>query len=330
MTKLSILNLVPKYKDETKKDAYARAVRLAQFADKHSFERYWVAEHHNSPGVLSSATEVVLTHILDHTDRIKIGAGGVMLPNHTVYQVAERYGTMQTLFPDRVDLGIGRAPGTDIETAKLIYRDTYKQENFLEAIRLLLKYFDGDVSGLKSAPYPGVGAAVPITILGSSMNSAYVAAELGLPYSFAGHFAPHTVKAAFDIYRDNFKKSKYLDVPYTMLGVSANIGENKKDADELEFHAMQVFLQILDVDNRSEFEKIDPNNAPELTSMQKFALKAMRSLHIGGTYEDAKKTYEGFKKDYGFDELIAVSYIPEYDKLEKSFEILEDIVNEGK
>lgn len=327
MTKLSILNLVPKYKDETKKDAFDRAVKLAQFADSRSFERYWVAEHHNSPAVLSSATEVVITHILAQTERIKVGAGGVMLPNHTPYQLAEVYGTIEALYPHRLDLGVGRAPGTDLETAKLIYRDTYKQEKFLEALRLMLKYFDGDQEGLKSAPYPGMGAGVPITILGSSVNSAYVAAQLGLAYSFAGHFAPHTVNAALDIYRDNFKKSKYLDKPYTILGVTANIGENEKDAAELEFHAMQVFLQILDVDKREEFVKIDPDNAPELTSMQKFALRAMRGLHIGGTYKEAKKTYESFKKDYGFDELIAVSYIPEYEKLEKSFEILEDIVN---
>lgn len=326
MTKVSILNLVPKYKDETMKDAFNRAVNLAQFADKRDFSRYWVAEHHNSPGVLSSATEIVLTHIADQTSRIRIGAGGVMLPNHTVFQVAEKYGTLEALFPGRIDLGVGRAPGTDIETAKLIYRNTYKLEGFRDAIKQLLDYFSKDARDFKVAPYPGVGTNVPVTILGSSLDSATVAAELGLPYSFAGHFAPHTVEAAFKYYRRNFKPSKYLDKPYTMLGLSANIADNKTDADELEFHAIQVFLQILDVQNRKEFEKINPDEAPELTSMQKFALRTMRGLHIGGDKDEASRQWRAFKEKYQPDELIAVCYIPEYDKLEKSYEMLEDIV----
>lgn len=326
MTKISVLNLVPKYNDETMTDAFERAVALAQFADKHDFLRYWVAEHHNSPGVLSSATEIILAHIADHTNRIRIGAGGVMLPNHTVFQVAEKYGTLEALFPGRIDLGVGRAPGTDIETAKLIYRNTYQLESFQKAIVELLDYFSKDARDFKVAPYPGVGTNVPVTILGSSLDSATVAAELGIPYSFAGHFAPHTVEAAFRLYRRNFKPSKYLDKPYTMLGLSANIADNKTDADELEFHAIQVFLQILDVKNRKEFEKINPDEAPELTSMQKFALRTMRGLHIGGDKDEASRQWRKMKEIYQPDELIAVCYIPEYDKLEKSYEMLEDIV----
>ena len=238
MTKISVLNLVPKYKDETMTESFERAVALAQFADKHDFLRYWVAEHHNSPGVLSSATEIILAHLADHTKRIRIGAGGVMLPNHTVFQVAEKYGTLEALFPGRIDLGVGRAPGTDIETAKLIYRNTYHLESFQKAIEELLDYFSKEARDFKVAPYPGVGTNVPVTILGSSLDSATVAAELGLPYSFAGHFAPHTVEAAFKLYRRNFKPSKYLDKPYTMLGLSANIAFQK----HRQFKAIDVII----------------------------------------------------------------------------------------
>lgn len=169
-------------------------MELAKWADGQNFERYWVAEHHNSKSISCSATDLIIGYILENTQRIKVGAGGVMLPNHTPFQVAERYGTLETLYPERVDLGIGRAPGTDIETAKLIYRDTYKEDNFKEAIRTLLSYFEDEAENFKVRPYPGVGTHVPIYILGSSMTSAHIAAQLGLPYSFAGHFSPNTVE----------------------------------------------------------------------------------------------------------------------------------------
>lgn len=326
MTKVSVLNLVPKYSHETMKESFDRAINLAKFADKHDFTRYWVAEHHNSQGVLCSATEVVIAHIAENTSRIRVGAGGVMLPNHTVFQVAEKYGTLDAIYPGRIDLGVGRAPGTDVETAKLIYRNTYQLGAFQNAIEELLAYFYDENHDLKVAPFPGDGSKIPVTILGSSLDSATVAANLGLPYSFAGHFAPRSVESAFKYYRAHFKPGKYLDKPYAILGLFANIADNKTDADALEFNAIQVFLQTLNVKDRKAFEKINPDEAPNLTSMEKFALRTMRGLHIGGVKDEAVKKWRQLKEKYQPDELIAVCYIPEYDLLEKSYAMLEDIV----
>lgn len=327
MTKVSILNLIPKFNDETLKDAYDRAVKLAQFADNADFTRYWVAEHHNSPGVLGAATDTVLCHLLNHTSKIIVGAGGVMLPNHTPFQVAERYGTLEALFPGRVDFGIGRAPGTDIETAKLIYRNTYQKEAFKQTIIDLLTYMSDEGKNLKSAPYPGVGSEVPVVILGSSETSAYIAAELGLPYSFAGHFAPNTIGYALDIYRSKFKPSKYLDKPYVMLGVTCNIAKTKEDADRLEQQAISIFLQINNVtQEKAEFFKIDPDNAPEYTSMQKFLIRTSRGLSINGDIDVARDKCKEIKELYQPDELIGASYIAEEDKLIDNFKYFEDIV----
>lgn len=328
MTKVSILNLIPKYTHETQKDAVDRAVRLAQFADKGDFSRYWIAEHHNSPAILGAATDVMICHMLHNTERIIVGAGGVMLPNHTPFQVVERYASLNILFPNRVDIGIGRAPGTDMETAKLIYRNIYKSDAFKDAINEMLLYMSDDAWNLKVAPYPGAGSNVPITILGSSETSAHIAAALGLPYSFAGHFAPHTIGYALNIYRNEFKPSKYLDKPYVILGTSVNIAKTEEEAEELRFHAQNILLQIIRQD-RKEFFKYDPDNAPELTSMEKFVLRTSKGLSIEGDVDGARKIWQQIKEEYKPDEVIGASYIPEEDKLIENYKFFEDIILNG-
>lgn len=325
MTKVSILNLIPKYAHESQTEAVDRAVKLAQFADKRDFNRYWIAEHHNSPAVLGAATDIMIAHILHNTERITVGAGGVMLPNHTPFQVVERYATLDMLFPDRVDLGIGRAPGTDLETAKLIYRNIYKSEDFKIAIREMLKYMEDDACNLKVAPNPGAGSKIPVTILGSSETSAHIAAELGLPYSFAGHFAPHTIAYALNIYRSEFIPSKYLDKPYVMLGTSVNIAKTKSEAEELKLHAQNISLQIIRQE-RKEFLKLDADNSPELTSMEKFVLRTSKGLAIEGDVDTARATWQEIKAEYNPDEVIGVNYIPEEDKLLDNYKYFEDII----
>lgn len=324
--KISILNLIPRFIDETTQQSVNRGLELAKWADGQKFERYWVAEHHNSKSISCSATDLIIGYILENTQKIKVGAGGVMLPNHTPFQVAERYGTLETLYPDRVDLGIGRAPGTDIETAKLIYRDTYKEDNFKEAIRTLLGYFEDEAENLKVRPYPGVGTHVPVYILGSSMTSAYIAAELGLPYSFAGHFSPNTVEAALKIYREEFKPSKYLDKPYVMLGVSANAAYEKDAAEQIKQQAISIFLQIQNRNNRDAFLKADPNNSPELTSIEKFMIRTARGLRIEGDVNSVKDQFMEIKQKYNPDEIIAASYIPDFKLLKENYEIVQDLV----
>lgn len=248
-----------------------------------------------------------------------------MLPNHTPFQVAERYGTLETLYPERIDLGIGRAPGTDIETAKLIYRDTYKEDNFKEAIRTLLSYFEEEAENFNVRPYPGVGTHVPVYILGSSMTSAHIAAQLGLPYSFAGHFSPNTVEVALKIYREEFTPSKYLDKPYVMLGVSANAAYEKDAAEHIKQQAISIFLQIQNRNNRDAFLKADPNNSPELTSIEKFMIRTARGLRIEGDVNSVKDQFMEIKQKYNPDEIIAASYIPDFKLLKENYEIIQDL-----
>lgn len=328
MTKVSILNLIPKFKDESQIDAVGRAVSLAQFADDHDFSRYWIAEHHNSPAVLGAATDLMIGHILNNTKRITVGAGGVMLPNHTPFQVVERYATLNILHPGRVDIGIGRAPGTDMQTAKLIYRNIYKKEDFKNAIKEMLLYMSDEAWDLEVAPFPGAGSKIPLTILGSSETSAHIAAELGLPYSFAGHFAPNTIGYALGIYRKEFKPSKYLDKPYVILGTSVNIAKTKEDAEILKKHAENISLQFMRKE-RKEFMKLDPDNEPELTSMEKFILRTSKGLTIEGDIDEAAKTWKSIKEEYKPDEVIGASYIPETDVLIDNYKYFEDIVLNG-
>ena len=328
MTKVSILNLIPKFRDESQIDAINRAVSLAQFADDHDFSRYWLAEHHNSPAVLGAATDLMIGHILNNTKRITVGAGGVMLPNHTPFQVVERYATLNILYPGRVDIGIGRAPGTDMKTANLIYRNIYREEDFKKAIQEMQMYMSDDAWNLDVAPFPGAGSKIPLTILGSSETSAHIAAELGLPYSFAGHFAPNTIGYALGIYRKEFKPSKYLDKPYVMLGTSVNIAKTKKEAEVLKKHAENISLQFIRKE-RKEFMKLDPDNEPELTSMEKFVLRTSKGLSIDGEIDEATKTWKRIKEEYKPDEVIGASYIPETDVLIDNYKYFEEIILNG-
>ena len=328
MTKVSILNLIPKFRDESQIDAINRAVSLAQFADDYDFSRYWLAEHHNSPAVLGAATDLMIGHILNNTKRITVGAGGVMLPNHTPFQVVERYATLNILYLGRVDIGIGRAPGTDMKTANLIYRNIYREEDFKKAIQEMQMYMSDDAWNLDVAPFPGAGSKIPLTILGSSETSAHIAAEFGLPYSFAGHFAPNTIGYALGIYRKEFKPSKYLDKPYVMLGTSVNIAKTKKEAEVLKKHAENISLQFIRKE-RKEFMKLDPDNEPELTSMEKFVLRTSKGLSIDGDIDEAAKTWKRIKEEYKPDEVIGASYIPETDVLIDNYKYFEEIILNG-
>lgn len=322
--KITILDLIARFQNESIRDSFDRSFALAGYADEKGFDRYWIAEHHNSKAVMGAATDILIGHVLEKTKRIRVGAGGVMLPNHTPFQVAERYGTLENLYPDRVDLGLGRAPGTDLETAKLIYRDIYREETFTQAIKDLLAYFDGEDRLV--SPYPGTGTGVPIYILGSSTTSARVASQLGLPYSFAGHFSPHKIEEAFKIYREEFKPSKYLDAPYTMLAMSIYLAESKQEAEELNNHGKQIFLQLANRSNE-EFYDLTPDFELGLTSIEKFMIRANRGLTLTGDKEAGRLILEEICQKYKPDELVATTYIPETSKLLKNYEILFDIVN---
>jgi luciferase family oxidoreductase group 1 len=230
MKRYSILDLSPVPEGATAADALAASLDLARHAERWGYHRFWLAEHHNMPGVASSATAVVIGHIAAGTARIRVGAGGIMLPNHAPLVVAEQFGTLATLFPGRIDLGLGRAPGTDMATARALRRHMEQADSFPQDVTELMSYLDEDHPEARVRAIPGVGSRVPVWILGSSLYGAQLAAWLGLPYAFASHFAPQMLGEALDLYRRTFRPSASLAAPYAMMGVGVCAAETDAEA----------------------------------------------------------------------------------------------------
>lgn len=244
-TRFSILELAPVREGHTIQDALHHALTLAQHAEKLGFERLWLAEHHNMAGIASSATSVLLGYILANTQSIKVGSGGVMLPNHAPLIVAEQFGTLATLYPQRVELGLGRAPGTDPTTMRALRRGQQETEDqFPQDVLEILRYFKDPEPGQRIVATPGQSTHVPVWLLGSSLFSAQLAARLGLPYSFASHFAPRMLGQAIQLYRDNFQPSEYLSQPYVSIGVPTVIAETDEQAQYLATTPYQRILNM--------------------------------------------------------------------------------------
>jgi luciferase family oxidoreductase group 1 len=214
----------------TAADAFRNTLELAQHAERLGYQRYWLAEHHNMPGIASAATSVVIGYVAGGTQSIRVGSGGVMLPNHSPLIIAEQFGTLASLYPGRIDLGLGRAPGTDMLTARALRRDPATgADDFPQDVQELQSYFEPAQPGQKIRAVPGAGLRVPLWLLGSSLYSAHLAAALGLPYAFASHFAPTEMKQALYLYRANFRPSRQLERPYAML--AANVVAADTDAE---------------------------------------------------------------------------------------------------
>ncbi len=244
--RFSILDLAPIRDDGTAADALHNAVALARHADELGFERFWVAEHHNMDGIASSATAVLIGHLAGKTTRIRLGAGGVMLPNHAPLVIAEQFGTLETLYPGRIDLGLGRAPGADQFTAHALRRDRMgTADDFPDDVEELELLLGPRQPGQRVIAMPGVDTQVPIWLLGSSLFSAQLAAAKGLPYAFASHFAPRFMHDAIRLYRDNFQPSKVLDKPYVMIGVPLVVAPTDEEADYLATSAYQRVLALI-------------------------------------------------------------------------------------
>ena len=280
--KLSVLNLVPKFQNDTDIDAINRATELIKIVEKLGYHRYWVAEHHNFRGVLSSATALIIQHLLANSEKIRVGAGGVMLPNHTSLQVAETY----------------------VEAIKDIQRFMGSEEE----------------QGIVSA-YPGINTNVPIFMLGSSIHSASVSGELGLPYSFAGHFSPDAAEEAIKIYRESFVPSKYLEKPYVILGILAHGADSDKEAERL-YTATQQAMLNMSRGKKGLFPLPDENFSDKLTSAEKIFLQSKMGINLMGTKETIKRKWDEVKSKYQPDEIMAVSYMSEISQLETSYRIL--------
>ena len=248
---LSMLDLVAVREGGTVADALSIALRTAQHAEKLGFKRYWLAEHHNMSGIASSATAVLVGHIAGGTERIRVGSGGVMLPNHAPLVVAEAFGTLAELYPGRIDLGLGRAPGTDGLTMRALRRDRVEtEEDFPRDVAELQRLLGPVQPGQRLIAMPGAGTQVPIWLLGSSLFSAQLAAERGLPYAFASHFAPRLLLQAVDLYRRLFKPSATLEKPYVVIGVPLIAAPTDEEAEFLASSTYQRVLGILTGDRR--------------------------------------------------------------------------------
>ncbi|MEM7541642.1 MAG: LLM class flavin-dependent oxidoreductase [Pseudomonadota bacterium] len=234
MIPFSILDLCPVIEGATPRNAFDNACDLAQHAEALGFNRYWLAEHHNMPGIASAATAVVIGHVAAATNNIRIGAGGIMLPNHSPLVIAEQFGTLASLYPGRIDLGLGRAPGTDGITARAMRKDIVgASERFPQDVQELLAYFEPAIAGQRVQAVPGSNLDVPVWILGSSLFGAQLAAALGLPYAFASHFAPDELHHALMVYRQRFKPSKFLQKPYVMVGCNVFAADTDAEARHL-------------------------------------------------------------------------------------------------
>ncbi|MGV2875067.1 LLM class flavin-dependent oxidoreductase [Macrococcus capreoli] len=325
---VSILNLAPVRKGDTNKDAIDQVVALAQLAEELGYNRYWIAEHHNTPSLVSSATTILMSHVLQNTKTIPVGSGGIMLPNHAPLVVAEQIGTLATIYPNRLNLGLGRAPGTDMMTASALRRDRHDSVyTFPEEIQELLKYFGPEEKQGFVKAYPGADTNVPIYVLGSSTDSAHLAARLGLPYAFAGHFAPEQMKEAIAIYRNLFQKSEYLDQPYVMVGTNVIIGETDEEAEYLATSTHQFFLSVV---RNSRLPLQPPVEDMDLLWTAQEKQMAMSRTRTGfiGSKETVKKELQAFQDEYNVDELIVVSYIYDLDKLYQSYRWLKEITEE--
>ncbi|HWT63992.1 MAG TPA: LLM class flavin-dependent oxidoreductase, partial [Ochrobactrum sp.] len=245
MIPLSVLDLSPVPEGSDAGQSLRNTLELAQQAEKLGFTRYWLAEHHNMPGIASAATSVVIGHVAAGTSTIRVGAGGIMLPNHSPLVIAEQFGTLASLFPGRIDLGLGRAPGTDQLTAHALRRNLESSANdFPRDVVELLNYFKPADPAQRVQAVPGAGLNVPVWILGSSLFGAQLAAMLGLPYGFASHFAPADMERAVDLYRERFEPSEYLQKPYVMLGLNVIAADTDEEAHHLFTSQLQAFVNL--------------------------------------------------------------------------------------
>jgi len=245
MIPFSILDLSPIAQGATPGEALRRSLDLAQHAEGWGYRRYWVAEHHNMTGIASAATSVVIGYIAGGTKNIRVGSGGIMLPNHSPLVIAEQFGTLASLYPNRIDLGLGRAPGTDMATARALRRDPMAgADSFLTDVQELQAYLEPATADQKIRAVPGAGTRVPLWLLGSSLFSAQLAAALGLPFAFASHFAPADLMQAFAIYRDHFKSSRQCERPHAMIGVNVFAADTDAEARRQFTSVQQAFINL--------------------------------------------------------------------------------------
>ncbi len=325
MIPFSVLDLCPIVDGGTAAQSFHNSRDLAQHAERWGYRRFWLAEHHGMPGIASAATSVVIGHVAAGTKTIRVGAGGVMLPNHSPLVIAEQFGTLESLFPGRIDLGLGRAPGSDQATARAMRRDVFESpDQFPQDVVELMRYFAPATQGQHIRAVPGTGLQVPVWILGSSTYGAQLAAELGLPYAFASHFAPAQMMQAIEVYRARFKPSAQLGKPYVMLGFNVFAADSDEEGQFLATSMQQAFVNL----RSGRPSKLQPPRAgyeEGLTPPERAILAQTLTCAAIGSPATVRRQLDAFIARTGADELMITSQIFEHAARLRSYEITAEV-----
>lgn len=328
MIPLSVLDLSPVVEGGDVAQSLANTLDLARHAERLGYRRYWLAEHHNMPGIASAATSVVIGHVAAGTSTIRVGAGGIMLPNHSPLVIAEQFGTLAALHPGRIDLGLGRAPGTDPLTARALRRNLAGDvDDFPQDVVELMGYFAPAEPGQRVRAVPGEGLDVPVWILGSSLYGAQLAAMLGLPYAFASHFAPAELERAIAIYRERFQASTQLDRPYVMAGLNVVAAETDAEARRLFTSAQQAFVNL----RSGRPGKLPPpvdDIEPLLAGPARQMLSQVLSAAVVGSAASVRQGLAEFVACTGVDEIIVTAQIYDHQARRRSYELLAQVRGE--
>ncbi|QNK02098.1 LLM class flavin-dependent oxidoreductase [Dyella telluris] len=324
MIPFSVLDLAPVTEGSNTTQAFANTLDLARRAERLGYQRYWLAEHHNMPGIASAATAVLIGHVAGGTSTIRVGAGGIMLPNHAPLQVAEQFGTLESLYPGRIDLGLGRAPGTDQPTARALRRYFDSADAFPQDVAELLAYFEPATPEQAVRAVPGAGIPVPVWLLGSSLFSARLAAAMGLPFAFASHFAPDAMDEALALYRRDFRPSKRLQAPYAMLGINIVAAESDAEAKRLFTTQQQSFINL----RRGRPGLIPPpidDIETYWTPTEKFGVERALACAVVGHADTVKEGVEAFIARHRPDELMVTANVFDHEARCRSFAIAAEV-----
>ncbi|WP_242916210.1 LLM class flavin-dependent oxidoreductase [Pontibacter liquoris] len=319
---VSVLDLVPVLEGKTAAESFRNSADLAQHAEQWGYQRYWLAEHHNIAGIASSATSLLIGHIASSTSTIRVGSGGIMLPNHAPLVIAEQFGTLETLYPGRIDLGLGRAPGTDQVTAMALRRDLRGNvEDFPQHVAELQAYLGPADAGARVRAIPGEGTRVPIWLLGSSTYGAQLAGMMGLPYAFASHFAPASLQLALKVYRESFQPSESLQEPYAMACVNVVAADTDEEANRLATTLYMSFLNVIRGTGKPAQPPVDSMDGL-WDGSEKYSVHQMLRYSFIGSAHTVQEELQAFLDDTQVDEIMVASNIYEHAARLHSYELL--------
>lgn len=325
---LSLLDLAPIIQGSTAKEAFAHSLDIAQLAEKLGYHRYWLAEHHNMTGIASAATSVLIGYLAANTHNLRLGSGGVMLPNHSPLVIAEQFGTLNTLYPERIDLGIGRAPGSDQRTMQALRRHMNTDiDNFPQDVAQIINWFDAINPDPAVRPVPGFGEKIPVWLLGSSLYSARLAAQMGLPFAFASHFAPDLLLQALEVYRANFQPSQRLSKPYAMVCINIIAADTQREAEFL-FTSMQQAFVMLRRGQPSQLPAPVESMENIWSPAEKFGVQQALGMSLVGDKTKVRHGLDTILRQTQADEIMVNGQIFDHQARLYSFDLAMQVMNE--